>query len=96
MSPLRGRSHRIPQDCDCKLMKTICLLLIALHALGSSCRYAIADETSTADESEVLFTRRIAPLFREKCLGCHGQDVEKNSAKVALISDLSVIDGRRR
>ncbi|QDV67885.1 Planctomycete cytochrome C [Rosistilla carotiformis] len=29
-----------------------------------------------AGESEVLFVRRIAPMFREKCLGCHGQDPE--------------------
>ena len=28
------------------------------------------------DESALLFTRHIAPLFREKCLACHGEDVE--------------------
>ncbi|MEM7474258.1 MAG: PSD1 and planctomycete cytochrome C domain-containing protein [Planctomycetota bacterium] len=27
-------------------------------------------------DSEVLFVRRIAPLLREKCLGCHGADPE--------------------
>lgn len=27
-----------------------------------------------ATESEVLFVRRIGPLLREKCLGCHGAD----------------------
>lgn len=25
-------------------------------------------------ESEILFTRRVEPLLREKCLGCHGND----------------------
>ncbi len=27
-------------------------------------------------ESAALFTRRIKPLFREKCLACHGEDKE--------------------
>lgn len=36
-----------------------------------------ADErTPSNEESEVLFVRRIAPLFREKCVACHGQDPE--------------------
>jgi hypothetical protein len=38
--------------------------------------FVIADESTTDEESEVLFARRIAPLLREKCLGCHGQDPE--------------------
>lgn len=31
-------------------------------------------ESSSVSESEALFVRRVAPLLREKCLGCHGLD----------------------
>ena len=30
-----------------------------------------------AEDAEVLFVRRIAPLFAEKCLACHGKDEAK-------------------
>ena len=30
-----------------------------------------------AEEPEILFVRRIAPLFQEKCLACHGKDEAK-------------------
>jgi mono/diheme cytochrome c family protein len=30
-----------------------------------------------AEDAEALFVRRIAPLFQEKCLACHGKDAEK-------------------
>jgi mono/diheme cytochrome c family protein len=33
--------------------------------------------TAGADDSEALFVRRVLPLFHERCLACHGQDVEK-------------------
>ena len=39
-----------------------------------------ADEASVQDDSysanDVRFTRRIAPLLRQKCLACHGKDPE--------------------
>ena len=35
-----------------------------------------AAELASYGESEQLFVRRIAPLMREKCLGCHGADPE--------------------
>ncbi len=38
---------------------------------------ASGDEPTHFDASEILFARRIAPLLREKCLGCHGQDPNK-------------------
>ena len=34
------------------------------------------EPANATDESEVLFVRRIEPLLREKCFGCHGQDPE--------------------
>lgn len=53
---------------------------------------AVADEQRTSDESEVLFVRRVAPLFREKCLGCHGQDPEliEGSIDFRFIESLTV------
>lgn len=33
----------------------------------------IAEQPQDYAHSDVLFTRRIAPLLREKCLGCHGE-----------------------
>ncbi|MCR9291714.1 MAG: PSD1 and planctomycete cytochrome C domain-containing protein [bacterium] len=34
-------------------------------------------EQLTEADSEILFTRRIAPLLREKCLGCHGNNPDE-------------------
>lgn len=87
MLPVRKRSLEIPQSWDVNLLKTICPLLIALHALASFCNYAIADE------SEVLFARRIAPLFREKCLGCHGLDPEMIEGGIDIRSIMPLITG---
>lgn len=60
--------------------RRIVIYLLGLSAcllIGSFSLRTNADQPSTVtDESEILFVRRIAPLFREKCLGCHGQDPE--------------------
>ena len=34
----------------------------------------VRGEEFISTESEILFVRRVAPLLREKCLGCHGGD----------------------
>lgn len=33
-----------------------------------------ATETSETETSEILFIRHVEPIFREKCLGCHGAE----------------------
>ena len=38
---------------------------------------AAASATRAATDTEALFVRRVAPLLREKCLACHGQDEAK-------------------
>ena len=38
---------------------------------------AVASATEPGAGGEELFTRRVAPLLREKCLACHGQDEAK-------------------
>ncbi|QDS94564.1 Planctomycete cytochrome C [Roseimaritima multifibrata] len=68
-----GKLDRLARRCVviCLFGFSVCLLI------GSFSIPAHADEPSAiTDESEILFVRRIAPLFREKCLGCHGQDPE--------------------
>ena len=50
------------------------LSLLVLMLMCSTAKIAAEEASSEYDKSEVLFVRRIAPLFREKCLGCHGQD----------------------
>ncbi|TWU44541.1 Planctomycete cytochrome C [Rubripirellula tenax] len=54
---------------------TASILRICLGVVLSLVTFRVqADEPSLTYESEVLFARRIAPLFREKCIGCHGQE----------------------
>ena len=65
---VRGRSL----SASASLSSSASFFVLASFSLPST-----ADETTPAnDESEVLFVRRLAPLLREKCLGCHGQDPE--------------------
>ncbi len=45
--------------------------------LASQAWAQAADEELTAEHSEFLFVRRVEPLLREKCLGCHGKDPAK-------------------
>ncbi|TWU46722.1 PSD1 and planctomycete cytochrome C domain-containing protein [Rubripirellula reticaptiva] len=44
-----------------------------------------ADEPSTAD-AEILFSRRISPILREKCLGCHGSEPDSIEGSLDLRS----------
>ena len=43
--------------------------------------------------SEQLFVRRIVPLLREKCLACHGDDVEAREGGLDLRSLQTVTRG---
>lgn len=49
-----------------------------------------ADQSPT--DAQQLFVRRIAPLLREKCIGCHGVDPEKIEGSL----DLTKADGLAR
>jgi sugar lactone lactonase YvrE len=51
---------------------------------------AFAERNET---SEQLFVRRIAPLLREKCLACHGDDVEAREGGLDLRSLQTVAGG---
>lgn len=38
------------------------------------CVAAVLPAQARCDDAEMLFVRRIVPLFHEKCLACHGND----------------------
>ncbi len=51
-----------------RLLQTLTLFGLFAHSCSAF------ESTDEYEHSEVLFVRRIAPLLREKCLGCHGKD----------------------
>ena len=53
-----------------------------------TCSIAAADE-----KAEQLFVRRIAPLFHEKCLACHGQDEAKIKGGLDMRTLASTLKG---
>jgi len=48
-----------------------------LSALGLVMVGAAVPSLGAEEKAESLFVRRVAPLFHEKCLACHGQDEAK-------------------
>ena len=53
-------------------MKPLCQLVISIIAMALPAGARAADNAA-----ELLYVRRIAPLFAEKCLSCHGNDEQK-------------------
>ncbi|MEM7316265.1 MAG: DUF1549 domain-containing protein, partial [Planctomycetota bacterium] len=51
------------------------------------------DSAPTTNDSEVLFVRRIEPLLREKCLGCHGSDPNELEGSLDLRSSDGLLAG---
>lgn len=50
-------------------------------------------ELFSAEDAELLFVRRIGPLFHEKCLACHGNDDSKIKGGFDLRSPESALKG---
>ena len=44
-------------------------------------------------DAEILFVRRIAPLFYEKCLACHGKDEAKIKGGLDMRTLASILKG---
>lgn len=62
--------------------------------IGKAPLIAIALATSLhAEDAELLFVRRIAPLFAEKCLSCHGNDAKKIKGDFDMRSRDAVLKG---
>ncbi|MCO8124548.1 PSD1 and planctomycete cytochrome C domain-containing protein [Stieleria sp. TO1_6] len=62
------------------------ILSVMLTMLTFPLPETIGEETSAAERSEILFVRRIAPLFRDKCMACHGGDPEMIEGSLDLRS----------
>jgi len=63
------------------------------YMIGKAPLIALALATSLhAKDAELLFVRRIAPLFQEKCLACHGND-EKIKGDFDMRSREAVLKG---
>ena len=60
-----------------RLMNRIVFSVVAVLGAALSNPGKAAEDTAEYDESEVLFARRIAPLLREKCVACHGENADE-------------------
>ena len=60
------------------------ILLIGFHGT------ILASETVPAD---VLFARKVLPLFKEKCLACHGNDLKKLKGDLDLRNRAGLLKG---
>ncbi len=58
--------------------------------LGTTCSLALADEPSAGDK---LFALKVAPLLKEKCLGCHGADSTDLKGDYSVLSRESLLRG---
>ncbi len=56
-------------------------LVVGTKSLFAQPAMALIERNET---SEQLFVRRIVPLLREKCLACHGDDVEAREGGLDL------------
>ncbi|MGB7327856.1 MAG: PSD1 and planctomycete cytochrome C domain-containing protein, partial [Rubripirellula sp.] len=63
------------------------VLVFAMCGLASA-----ADETAKAD-AEILFARRISPVIRERCLGCHGSEPDSIEGSLDLRSLAGLMAG---
>ncbi len=52
-------------------------LIFTVFIAAITCNNTSYGQQSTPIDSEILFVRRIAPLLREKCLGCHGNNPQE-------------------
>ena len=68
------------------------LLLLAVITLGTVETESTVQDVSFT-ESEILFARRVNPILREKCLGCHGGVPEKLEGSLDVRSRTSLLTG---
>jgi len=57
------------------------------------CITAVLPAQARSDEAELLFVRRISPLFHEKCLACHGNDEAKINGGLDMRTLASMLKG---
>ena len=71
------------------IAQTMFFAVVATATLGME---SAAQESNKA-ESEMLFVRRIGPVLREKCLGCHGNDPDMIEGSLDLRSMAGLLTG---
>ncbi len=70
------------------------VILLVVVIVQNSVFAAPADESKFAEvDSETLFVRRIGPLLREKCLGCHGETPSRFEGAIDVRSRESLFAG---
>lgn len=65
-----------------------CGLMPVVLLLAATCVAPAADR-----KAEQLFVRRIAPLFHERCLACHGKDEAKLKGGLDMRTLVSTLKG---
>lgn len=62
-----------------ELVYVVCILFFTCAPLvqGVQAAERSQEQAFSKHDSEILFVRRIGPLLREKCLGCHGSDPDE-------------------
>ncbi len=76
--------------------KAAFLILLCVAPLGgwlADAQFGWAQSAAEAVESEILFVRRVAPVLREKCLGCHGSNPDEIEGSLDLRSLASLLAG---
>ena len=71
-------------------------LIFTVFIAAITCNNTSYGQQSTRIDSEILFVRRIAPLLREKCLGCHGNNPQEIEGSFAGgdSSEPSIVTGK--
>ena len=64
---------------------------LALTAIMAVTQGAFAADTKEA--AEVLFVYRVQPMFKEKCLACHGDDPKKIKGGLDMRSLSALLKG---
>ena len=52
-----------------------------------------ANEASASEDAEALFVRRVQPIFRDKCVSCHGSDESDMQGGLDLRSQVAMLKG---
>ena len=91
---MNTNSYFARNDDACRItLSTLVVFTLALVVGTKSLFVASHGRDRKNQMSEQLFVRRIVPLLREKCLACHGDDVEAREGGLDLRSLQTVARG---
>lgn len=90
ISFLPSRSNVIPYG-EKKMEKLVLKITCLICAMA--CTTECFGQESQQADSEILFVRRVFPIIREKCLGCHGNDPESIEGRLDMRSSAGLLAG---